>query len=73
MRYWLFVNDDRVAEWPSLESCQAQARSYDRADLKWERAEYGPQGNAPHWYATGRRHSPLSDPNYYTIVEVNPW
>ena len=70
MLYWLFVNENRVAEWPSIESCQSQARSYDGADLKWERADNGPQGNAPHWYATGRRRGPLSDPYYYMIVEI---
>lgn len=53
MMYWLFVNADKIAEWGSLESFQSQARSVEGSDLSWSRAESGPQGNGPHWYARG--------------------
>jgi len=62
--FWLFVGEDKVAEWNSLWSCQQNANSYEGDLLSWKEAKNGPQGNGPHWYAFGKGLE-------YLIIEID--
>jgi hypothetical protein len=73
--YRLFDNNtDVLGTWPSLESCQSQARVDNHHDVRWEEpAPTGPQGNARHWYGFSekriRRDGFMQPEREYLIVE----
>lgn len=50
--YRLFGNSNEVlGTWPSLESCQSQARCDNHNPIRWQGpTDTGSQGNAKHWY-----------------------